>query len=181
MMNVDYWSYRSLMDIFNSKRLPKEKCFEYILLSVSNFTEVFNTTPCYLNNYHEEPYELYDYMVMSNLKSAHKELPKYIDMELDVERYHAINEHVGKINIKKAEINDCGSNPFKWLKLRFDLYKMLRKELSVKDFINYFFLRMLDEEEFDSNEHKKLFLKNLKKELTEFAQSFPQNSNFLGI
>ena len=180
-MNVDYWSYRSLLDVFNSKELEKEKCFEYILLSITNFSEVFRVTPCYLNNYHEEPYELYDYLVMENLKLAHNELPKYLDIELNIENYQAINRYVGKINIKKAEVAACGFRPFKWLKLKFELYKLLRKRLSVRDFIEYFFLRSLDEEEIDSNEHKKLFLKNLKKEFIEFAQNFPQNSKFLNF
>ena len=183
MTNIDYWNYRSLMSIFNAEKLPKEKCFEYILLSITNFAEIFNADASDpdLSDYRNEPYELYEYLMMENLKDAHKKLPKYLDMEFDVERYKAINTHIGKINIKKAELRDSGFNIFKRLKHRFKLFSMLNKSLTVKDFIGYFFLRMLEEANVTTGDQKKLFLKNLKAEFQEFAADFPKNSTYLNL
>lgn len=181
MKNIDYWNYRSLMCIFEAKKTPKEKCFEYILLSITNFSEIFTNNSENLNNLHDERYELYEYLMMENLKNAHKELPKYLDMELDVERYNEINNHIGKISGKKAELQLCGFNVFKRIKPGFELFSMLNKSLTVKDFIGYFFLRMLDEANITTDDQKKLFLKNLKNEFQEFAANFPQNSIYLNL
>ena len=180
MKRKNCWSYWFLLEIFNSKKTEKTKFFEYFLYSISELSE--KEAVILRNNleFLEVPYEVFLEHLLCSLGNARLSLPDYLNNSLDIDDYKKIAANVEKIQQLRRKLKKCVFNIVERIRLKNEISCLTKKIMTIEQVLNYFFLRMADEENVKIKDLNS-FVIGLKEEFCSFAQDFPNNSKHLSL
>lgn len=181
MIRKENWSYADLLNMFGSKKTNKERFFEHFLYSISELSD-FESIMCE-NSIDGVIMPYCDYLpfLVSSLKNAHKFLPDYLKEPSDEKDYEKIKDYINCIRIVQNDTKTSWFNFLKKCEAKRTLKKMMSIELSLKQVLNYFFLKVMEEENIIEEEFKVVFIMELKNEMLHFAKDFPSNAKFLNL
>ena len=129
----------------------------------------------------EMPDSDYVHFLIESLKNAHKFLPDYLKEPSDEKDYESIRDYMNCIRIVQNDTKTSWFNFIRKYEAKKTLKKMMSIKLSLKQVLNYFFLKVMDEENIIEEEFKVVFIKELKEEMIAFAKNFPANVKYLKL